>query len=654
MPKTLVLSNGNLLIGYDRFAQVRDFYFPYVGLENHTGGHFVHRIGFWIDGRFSWMDDPAWQISIDYQPDSLVSLVKAFHPDLQLELAFIDTVYNEKDIFLRQVVITNHASHARKIKIYFNQQFEIYESHRRDTAFFDPNHNVVVHYKGRRVFLVNATVDNRGFDDYSVGLFGIEGKEGSFKDAEDGQLNKNPIEHGQVDSVIGFSLDIEAGQKKTVHYWITVSKLMADAYALNRYVLDKSPEYLIKSTQNYWIAWVNRQNLNLYSLPPAATDLYKKSLLIIRTHVDNRGGILASCDSDLLQYGRDTYGYVWPRDGALTAIALDQSGDHEAAKRFFEYCNHIISDDGYFMHKYRADEALGSSWHPWVRNGKPQLPIQEDETALVIYALWKHYQMTKDLEFIETIYNSLIKKAAEFMIAYRDPASGLPLPSYDLWEEKYGTHTFTAASVFAALTAASKFADLLGKNTSATAYKTAAQAVQEGIMKYLYSQEEGYFYKSVSFENGETTIDKTVDFSSVYGMFRFGLLPADDERLTRAVSLTLYRLGLTTLVGGVARYEGDRYLRKDENVPGNPWFISTLWLAQYYLTQVKKPEDTESVKRLLLWVTKHTMLSGILSEQLDPHTGEQLSAAPLTWSHSEYVITVLEYLKALSSLTSHK
>ena len=89
-------------------------------------------------------------------------------------------------------------------------------------------------------------------------------------------------------------------------------------------------------------------------------------------------------------------------------------------------------------------------------------------------------------------------------------------------------------------------------------------------------------------------------------------------------------------------------------MPGNPWFISTLWLAQYYLTQVKKPEDTESVKRLLLWVTKHTMLSGILSEQLDPHTGEQLSAAPLTWSHSEYVITVLEYLKALSSLTSHK
>ena len=39
------------------------------------------------------------------------------------------------------------------------------------------------------------------------------------------------------------------------------------------------------------------------------------------------------------------------------------------------------------MHKYRPDKSLGSSWHPWVRNGKPELPIQEDETALVIYAL---------------------------------------------------------------------------------------------------------------------------------------------------------------------------------------------------------------------------------------------------------------------------
>jgi len=33
--------------------------------------------------------------------------------------------------------------------------------------------------------------------------------------------------------------------------------------------------------------------------------------------------------------------------------------------------------------------------------------------------------------------------------------------------------------------------------------------------------------------------------------------------------------------------------------------------------------------------------SGILAEQLDPDTGESLSATPLVWSHAEYVQTVL-------------
>ncbi len=648
MPKALVLSNGNLLIGFDRYAQVRDLYFPYVGLENHTGGHYRHRLGVFVDNQFTWLEDPSWHVDINYLPDSLTGRTLAVNDRLQLQLEFTDAVYNEKDIFLREVVVTNKASYPRLVKIFFHQQFEIYESYRKDTAYYDPHHQVIIHYKGRRVFLINARSENKSFDDYSVGLFSIEGHDGTYKDAEDGYLAKNPIEHGPVDSVIAMSLNIEPGQSKTVSYWVTVSKLMEEALALNNYVLEKTPSYLIRSSQNFWYAWTNRQHLNFGTLSPETIKLFKKSLLIIRTHADNRGAIIASCDSDMLQYGRDTYGYVWPRDGAFSAIALDYAGDYEVAKRFFEFCNHIITPDGYFMHKYRADEALGSSWHPWIRNGQLQLPIQEDETALVIYALWQHYRMTHDLEFIESIYNSLIKKAAEFMVSYRSPQTGLPLPSYDLWEEKFGTSTFTSAATAAALASAAKFADLLGKIDSAVRYRTAAQQIQDGILKYLYDSDAGYFYKQINTDNVPLAIDRTVDSSSAYAIFKFGILPPDDDRLTKTICLTLHKLGLTTPIAGMARYEGDQYYRRDEQAPGNPWFITTLWLAQYYLTQAQKPEDTETVKRLLSWATRHASPSGILSEQLDAKTGEQLSAAPLTWSHSEFVVTVIEYLDRLS------
>jgi hypothetical protein len=40
----------------------------------------------------------------------------------------------------------------------------------------------------------------------------------------------------------------------------------------------------------------------------------------------------------------------------------------------------------------------------------------------------------------------------------------------------------------------------------------------------------------------------------------------------------------------------------------------------------------------------------MLSEQVHPSTGAQLSASPLTWSHTEYVITLLDYEEKLNEL----
>ncbi|KKU63537.1 hypothetical protein A2701_00365 [Candidatus Amesbacteria bacterium RIFCSPHIGHO2_01_FULL_47_34] len=651
MPKSLILSNGNLLVGYDAHAQVRDFYFPFVGLENQTAGRLSHLIGVWTDESFSWLSDPGWSISIFYRPDSLTSQVTATHPGLQIELSFTDVVYNEKDIFLREITVHNLSTFPRLVKIFFNAQFEIYESFRKDTAFYDPNSKVIVHYKGRRVFVINAVCENQSFDDFSTGLLNIENREGTYADAKDGFLSKNPIEHGPVDSVIAVSLNLDPQKTKTVHYWITVSKLMEEAYELNRYVLDRTPSHLIKTTHDYWFAWVNRGAWHFPRLSAEITNLFKRSLLLIRTHADNRGGIIASCDSDMLQYGRDNYSYVWPRDGAFSVMALDRAGEDEVTRRFFRFCDSVVSPPGYFLHKFRPDQSLGSSWHPWASrtDGQPQLPIQEDATALVLYSLWSHYNATRDLEFIESIYNSLIKKSAEFLVSYRDPATKLPLPSYDLWEQDYATHTYTASTVYAALIAAGKFADLLGKSKTSSKYTTAAAEIKQAIMDHMYDSSTGLFYRSV-FLGSDNPPDKRADFSVPYGLFRFGILEPHSPHLTHNISYTLNKLGLNTPAGGVARYEGDWYYRSADEVPGNPWFITTLWLAQYYLTQVQKPQDLGMVERLLSWVADHASPAGILSEQLDPHTGAPLSAAPLIWSHAEFVYTILEYHSVLSRL----
>ncbi len=651
MPRSLSLGNGNILVCTDKYAQVRDFYFPYVGLENHLGGHYTHRVGVYVDHQLNWFDHPNWKIDIALSKESLVGETVAQNNALGVILKFSDAVYNEKNIFLRQVTVKNNTDRVRTVKLFFNHEFEIYESDRGDTSYFDPIHHVIMHYNGKRVFLINGLTEKGSFDDYTTGIFRIEGKEGSFKDAEDGMLSKNLIEHGPTDSVIGFYLDLGPQEEKIIYYWMTAAESIKDAIVLNEHVLVKKPEYMIRTTRDYWHAWVNKYNFSFYGLVESEIALFKKSMLIIRSHADNHGAIIASADSDMRQNGRDTYSYMWPRDGAFSAMAFNMTGEHNVSERFFEFCNNVITDEGYFMHKYRPDESLGSSWHPWMRNGKIELPIQEDETALPLIALWHHYEQSKDLEFIERVYDNLIKNSADFMVNYRDTKTRLPKASYDLWEEKFGIHTFTVATVYGALVAASKFAKLLGKKKSEHTYMTAAFEIRQALLTYLYDDAQGIFVKMLNVSDDGTIIyDKTLDMSSVYGVFAFGVLDIDDPRITRAIKQVEERLVVKTEVSGVVRYEGDRYYRSVDGVPGNPWFITTLWLAQYHIAHAKKESDFAEVHKWLAWATKHASSSGMLSEQLHPYTGEQLSATPLTWSHSEYVMTIIKYLDRLEEL----
>jgi GH15 family glucan-1,4-alpha-glucosidase len=95
----------------------------------------------------------------------------------------------------------------------------------------------------------------------------------------------------------------------------------------------------------------------------------------------------------------------------------------------------------------------------------------------------------------------------------------------------------------------------------------------------------------------------------------------------------------------MARYEGDSYHFKGGNYPGNPWILTTMWLAQYYAEIAHTKSDLEKVKHYISWAANHANPAGILPEQLDPYTGAHLSASPLVESHAEYIITVLAYLE---------
>jgi len=650
MPKSLVLGNGTMLVGLDAHGRIKDLYYDYVGLENHLTSDAVCRIGAWVDGEFSWFSDGSWNFDINYQKESMVGQVVAKNERLKIQITLNDSVYNEKNIFIRNIEVVNQEQRDRKIKVFLNHQLRMYGVEKRDTVYYDPADKTIIHYKGRRVALIGGVNGKKGFDQFNVGLSNIEGKEGTWKDAEDGILSKNPIEHGTVDSTISFEENLKANATYKFSTWLCMGKSLSEVKDLHRYIKKRGAENLQKTTKDFWHAWVNKTDFSFYGLSDRVQGLFKKSLLIIRTHVDNTGGIIASADSGMLQDGRDNYSYVWHRDGAFVAMALDKAGYSEVARKFYEFSNDTITDDGYFFHKYRSDKSLGSSWHGWMSpEGKQRIPIQEDETALLISALWKHYLYTKDLEFIENIYNSLIKKASEFMLGFRTEKN-LPEPTFDLWEKEWGVHTFTAATVLDALRSAAKFAGLLGKESDEENYLNAAGALREAIIENLYDEETGYFHKYVNFEEENVVHNNTIDASSFFGAFRFGVLDIDDPRLTRSFEVFKNKLKCKCNISGVARFENDDYYKISEEFPGNPWIVTTLWLAQYLIMKAESEKDMDEVKDWFEWAADRALPSGVLPEQVNPHTGEQISASPLTWSHAEFVYTVIAYLEKLETL----
>lgn len=646
MARDIPVGNGNVLVAFDNDYMLREFCFPHVGEENHAAGH-KFRFGVWVNGEFRWLPD-GWKITKDYVDDSLVTNVELLNADLKIRIIANDLVDFHENIYLKNLVVENLSDEKQEVRIFLCQDFHISGNSVGDTAAFRPEVNGILHYKGARYFLINGCANGKcGIDEFAIGHKEHGANEGTWKDAEDGVLGRNPIAQGSVDSVIAIHLQLEPNGKDTCSYWICAGRNWEEVCRLNQIVSEKKPEAILKRTLDYWKLWANKEELNNDLLPPKIARLYRRSLLIIRTQLDNDGAITAANDSENLHFNRDTYSYMWPRDGALVTYALDLAGYSELARRFFHFCANVIQREGYFLHKYTPSGDPGSSWHPWLEESKQLLPIQEDETSLVIWALWNHYQTFKDIEFIKPLYKPLIKNAADFMLRYLDQETKLPLPSHDLWEERQGIHTFTVSTIYGGLMAAANFAEAFGQKDIAEGYRQGASEIREAMDRYLYIPEEKRFARMINFrENGEIDADLTVD-ASLFGIFAFGAYDADDEKVINTMNHVHEKLWCKTEVGGLARYENDYYHRISYDVPGNPWFITTLWLAQHYIAQAKTTYELNKAMEVMEWVADRALQSGALAEQVNPYTNEPLSVSPLTWSHASFVIVVQEYINKL-------
>ena len=671
MPRDLPIGNGSLFFCFDEHYQIREITFPYAGAENHTVGH-PCRFGFYVDGEMSWINSRDWTLKLIYRNNSLITNVRGESEAHRLSFESDDGIDFYESLWVRDLRITNNGETPREIRPFFSFDFHVNGTEVGDTAAFNPVLKTLTHYKKNIYFSFNLLhpVDGPGINQYATGRKELPGAEGTWKDAEDGALSGNPIAQGSVDSTFGCSLFVPPGETVQMFVWMVVGNSWDDAERLTRTVIERHPSSFLERTHNYWRFWVDQDcfhaNVENFTVPtistPYETDIahrlrqyipaefhepYLRSLLILRTHVSRSGASAASIDSDSLYLARDTYAYLWPRDGANIALAFSQAGYHGLARRFFYFCGDIVKKEGYFLHKYNLDGSLASSWHPWIRQGDYQLPIQEDETGYVLWTLKEHFLIDRDFDFITPLYKKLIKPAGIFLRDYRDLTTGLPLASYDLWEERHGTFLHTSALAWAGLMGAAYFSGSFGDIPLCHSFIKAANEIKQGVLQLMRDPAEGFFFRSVDIVDGKIVgRDPTPDISGLT-LIETGFLdmsdPGEKQMAIMLLSRLENRLSVPGPVGGISRYEGDMYYlsnpSKNAGVSGNPWFISAFWMAQGHI-RVGTMDSLDKALGLLRWALSHANTSGVMAEQLDPLSGDPLSVSPLAWSHAAFINTL--------------
>jgi hypothetical protein len=199
-----------------------------------------------------------------------------------MNLVCQDAVDFHEDLYLRQIVVHNEADREREVRFFFAHDFHISGHEVGDSAYYEPERGAVFHYKGQRWFLINTAKEGPdgavlGVDQWAVGIKEAQGKEGTWRDAEDGYLSGNAVAQGSVDSTVALYLDVPARGQATGWYWIAVGEDFRAVTRVNRAVRQKGPPVFLERTRHYWALWATKENEDRSALRQAQGRLLRQA-----------------------------------------------------------------------------------------------------------------------------------------------------------------------------------------------------------------------------------------------------------------------------------------------------------------------------------------------------------------------------------------
>ena len=628
-----VIGNSSLLATLLNNGRMYRLWWPHIDFPQHID---EMRVGIFypnIRKKVIWIDDEkmGWEYSQRYLKDTNILVSEADNLKLKLIVKTTDFAVNSEDILVRNYQFKNTAKKPTTFNFIYYSSMMISENQIYNAVMFNKAADALIHYRYKYAFALSSSRKCTG---YNTGDNWEDVEEGILKDGYASITSKGAL---------SYQITIVPNSTAELTFYLACAHSVPEAVEKLQNAKTKDVTYWMGITREYWESYLY-QAKTISCKKSDIIEIYNRSLLAIKLLCDEKtGSIMAAPEVDENYSKCGGYNYCWGRDGAYIAMALEKAGLYSLARDFYLWTMKSQYADGSWQQRYYHDGSLAPSWS-----------FQIDEAGSILWGVWQHYVQTQDYSFLEEIWDS-VKKGADFLISFMDEETNLPLASTDLWEERKAEHTYSAAAVYGGLRGASYIAERLNYMNKSEIWLEISQKIKRAIDKTLWNKKLQCYCRGIKLEvqkekylaekkaKNETYIkidskgytkyyvmfDPIVDTSLLGLQIPFGVFEANSKRMCQTADVIESQLWVEK-IGGLKRYEDDTY------IGGNPWIITTLWLALFRIEQ----KEYEKARILLGWVVKHRTSLFLLPEQIDKKTGEAAWVIPLAWSHAMFILTI--------------
>ena len=391
----------------------------------------------------------------------------------------------------------------------------------------------------------------------------------------------------------------------------------------------------LEETARWWDTWASQ----LEYRGPYAHEVQRSALALRLCCYEPTGAFVAapttSLPEDLDGIRNWDYRYSWLRDSAFVFYALDRVGFRSAADGFYRFLKRVCrrADGRYIQIMYAVD---GGRELPEVvldhlagyRGAKPvrignaaagQFQLDVYGELLETVAVARHgHELSEGLW---QVVNELVEWTAAH---WRDP-------DFSIWEARAEPRQYVFSKVMAwtALDRGIRLATELGRGAPVEHWRAAADAIRAEVLEKGWDPVRETFVQAY----GEPQLDASL---LVIPKVRF--LPRQDPRV-RSTLAAIRRELATPCEELLYRYRSPDGLVGDEGA----FVACSFWMCEN-LAIVGEFAEAERLFKNLLRRANHV---GLLAEEIDPTSGEQLGNFPLALSHAALVDTayVLEKLR---------